>query len=203
MDKFLIEREGQFDFYNRFLPRVDSKLMIENILDDNNDGILNGNLLEFKLQVSDLNAVLFQCIKYLSVLRIKGKPVPANIIIVDLNQEIAWVYKSENYLKEIEKVYIGSASKENKGFFGGDFEYKFNYKNDLDSEHLIQMIKSKQYTKIHLDEDCVVGCATTYYKAVPTARKEDFLGDANGKYKKIGEIREPKIFKDFIYPYKE
>lgn len=203
MDKFLIEREGQFDFYNRFLPRIDSKLKIEDILEDNNDGILNGNLLEFKLQVSDLNAVLFQCIKYLSVLRIKGKPVPANIIIVDLNQEIAWVYKSDNYLKYIEKVYIGSASKENKGFFGGDFEYKFQYKNNLESEHLIQILKSKQYTKIHLDEDCVVGWATSYYKAVPTARKEDFLGDANGKYKKIGEIREPKIFKDFIYPYKE
>lgn len=203
MERFFLEREGQFDFFDRFLFRINPEISIEQILDDNNDGVLNGNLLEFKLNISDLNAVLFQCIKYLSALRIKGKPIPANIIIVDLNAEIAWVYKSKNYLDKIEKVYIGSASKNNKGFISGDFEKKLQYNNDKDSEALISLLKTNDYTKIHLDEDCIVGWATSYYKAVPTARKEDFLGDEKGKYKKIGEIRAPKVFKDYIFPYKE
>ena len=83
MDKFILERDGQIDFFNTFLPRVNPNLTIDDILADSNDGVLNGNLLEFKLHVADLNAVLFQCIKYLSALRIKGKPVPANILIID------------------------------------------------------------------------------------------------------------------------
>lgn len=58
MDKYVLERDGQFDFYKVFLPRVNPTLEIENILADNNDGVLNGNLLEFKLHVTDLNAVL-------------------------------------------------------------------------------------------------------------------------------------------------
>ena len=46
--------------------RVNPALSLEDILADNNDGVLNGNLLEFKLHISDLNAVLFQSIRYLS-----------------------------------------------------------------------------------------------------------------------------------------
>lgn len=83
MDKYILERDGQLDFYKVFLPRVNPALDIDEILADNNDGVINGNLLEFKLHVTDLNAVLFQCIKYLSALRVKGKPVPANILIID------------------------------------------------------------------------------------------------------------------------
>lgn len=62
MDKFLLEKDGQIDFYNRFLMRVNPALSLEDILADNNDGVINGNLLEFKLHISDLNAVLFQSI---------------------------------------------------------------------------------------------------------------------------------------------
>lgn len=71
MDKYILERDGQLDFYKVFLPRVNPALDIDEILADNNDGVINGNLLEFKLHVTDLNAVLFQCIKYLSALRVK------------------------------------------------------------------------------------------------------------------------------------
>ena len=71
MEKYALEREGQLDFYRRFLPRIDPAIAIDDILADNNDGVLNGNLLEFKLHVIDLNAALFQSIKYLSALRIK------------------------------------------------------------------------------------------------------------------------------------
>lgn len=94
MANFDTEREGQIEFYKTFLPLIDPNLTLDDILADDNDGVLNGNLLEFKLRVNDLNAVLFQCVKYLSSLRIKGKPVPANIIIVDLNGEQAYLYKS-------------------------------------------------------------------------------------------------------------
>ena len=165
------------------------------------DGVLNGNLLEFKLRVNDLNATLFQCIKYLSALRVKGKPVPANIIIIDLNGTQAFLYKSADYLAYIETIYNGGASKANTGFVGGTYNQKYDYSKQMDASKLITILKSAEWTKIHLDENCIVGWATSYYKSVPTARKEDFIGDDTGKHKTIGEIRNPSIFADYIYPY--
>lgn len=202
MANFETEREGQFDFYNTFLPRINPGLDIDDILADDNDGVLNGNLLEFKLRISDLNAVLFQCIKYLSALRIKGKPVPGNIILVDLNGEAAYLYKSALYLSDIEKVYSGGASKSVKGFAGGTVDQKFDYSNAMDAAKLISVLKTNDFTKIHIDENCIVGWAQAYYKAVPTGRKEDFIGDSTGKHKTIGEIRQPNVFRNYIYAYK-
>ncbi len=201
MDKYLLERDGQFDFYKAFLPRIDPNLKIEDILSDNNDGVLNGNLLEFKLHVTDLNVALFQCIKYLSALRVKGKPVPANVLIVDVNAATAWLYHSAPYLSDIEKLYFGGASKDNSGFIGGNAEKVLHYDKPLDAEIVVSLLKETNFTKIHIDENCIVGWAASYYKAVPTARKEDFLGDDTGKHKTIGEIRKPVHFADYIYPY--
>ncbi len=116
--KYDDEKTGQREFYNDYLPLIDSSLTIEDILVDNSDGILNGNIIEFKTNINDLNSVLFQTIKYLSARRIKGKPIPANIMIISLNTGKAYYYKSEKYLKEIETIYIGGASKDNKGFSG-------------------------------------------------------------------------------------
>lgn len=201
MANYATEREGQLDFYNAFLPLINPALSLDDILADDNDGILNGNLLEFKLRVSDLNAVLFQCVKYLSALRIKGKPIPANIVIVDLNGEQAYLYKSQDYLSDIEKVYFGGASKSNSGFTGHSYITKFDYADQVAAANLIKTLKENEYTKIHIDENCVVGWATSYYKAVPTARKEDFIGDDSGRHKTIGEIRNPSVFKEYIIPY--
>lgn len=201
MDKYSLERDGQIDFYTMFLPRVDRSLDIDQILADNNDGVINGNLIEFKLHVSDLNAVLFQCIKYLSALRIKGKPVPANILIVDLNASTTWVYHAEKYLDYIEKIYYGGASRDNSGFIGGSADNVIHYDTQLGAEDIIKILKEDHYTKIHVDENCIVGWATSFYKTVPTARKEDFLGDDSGKHKTIGEIRNPVHFEKYIYPY--
>lgn len=201
MDKYLLERDGQLDFYNVFLPRVNPGLNVDRILADNNDGVINGNLLEFKLHVTDLNAVLFQCIKYLSALRVKGKPIPANILIIDLNAAMLWLYRSAPYLTDIEKVYYGGASKDNSGFIGSDAEKALHYDNPLDAESIVAILKENNFTKIHIDENCIVGWATTFYRAVPTARKEDFLGDDTGKHKTIGEIRKPVHFEKYIYPY--
>lgn len=202
MASFITEREGQIDFFNTFLPRIDPTLTTDDLLADNNDGVLNGNLLEFKLNISDLNAHLFQCIKYLSALRVKGKPVPANIVIVGLNSETAYLYHSEDYLSEIEKVYSGSASKNTSGFVGSSPVSKYEFgANPIDADNLIKKLKETAFTKIHIDENCIVGWANSFYKVKPNARKEDFLGDDTGKHKTIGEIRNPDVFKDFIYPY--
>lgn len=66
---------------------------------------------------------------------------------------------------------------------------------------LIQLLKENNFTKINLDENCIVGWAEKYYKENPQARKSDFIGDTTGKVKIIGEIREPNKFKDYIYAY--
>lgn len=201
MDKYILERDGQLDFYKVFLPRVNPALDIDEILADNNDGVINGNLLEFKLHVTDLNAVLFQCIKYLSALRVKGKPVPANILIIDVNAACVWLYRSAPYLADIEKLYSGGASKDNSDFIGGNAEKVLHYDKPLDVESIVALLKECNYTKIHIDENCIVGWATSFYRSVPTARKEDFLGDDTGKHKTIGEIRKPVHFAQYIYPY--
>ncbi len=201
MALYTLERDGQVDFYETFLPRVNPNISLDEILADNNDGVLNGNLLEFKLHISDLNAVLFQCIKYLSALRVKGKAVPANILIIDLNAAHVWRYESGGYLEFIERLYTGGASKDNSGFIGGEAAEDLCYSLPLGAERLVEILKENNFTKIHIDENCVVGWAASFYKLVPNARKEDFLGDDTGKHKTIGEIRRPVYFKDYIYPY--
>lgn len=202
MDKFILERDGQLDFYNRFLPRINPALEVDDILADSNDGVLNGNLLEFKLNVTDLNAVLFQCVKYLSAIRIKGKPVPANILIIDLNAGILWLYHSADYLTAIERPYSGGASRDNSGFIGSAVLETLHYEqNAQDATRAIALLKENTFTKMHIDENCIVGWAEHFYHHNPTARKEDFLGDETGKHKKIGEIRHPVIFADYLIPY--
>ena len=85
------EREGQIAFCEKYLKRINQKLSIEEILRDNTDGVLNGNILEFKKNITDLNAVLFQTIKYLSSMRVKGKPIPRNIILISLNDGMCYI----------------------------------------------------------------------------------------------------------------
>lgn len=201
MSNFKTEKEGQHSFYDVFLQVIDPSLSLDTILADDNDGVLNGNLIEFKLRINDLNAALFQSVKYLSARRVKGKPVPANIILVDLNADQAYLYKSVDYLDDIEKLYSGGASKGDKGFTGSPYDEKFSYDNHLGAANLINVLKQNEFTKIHIDENCIVGWASAFYAAVPTARKEDFLGDDTGKHKTIGEIRKPTTFKEYIHPY--
>lgn len=200
--KYTYELDGQIDFYTTYLSRIDNSLATEDIFQDNNDGILNGNIVEFKLNINDLNSVLFQTIKYLSQRRIKGKPIPSNIVLISLNEGIAYLYKSEDYIKNIEQVYNGSASKDNTGFVANNYNEKLYYiENQLDEDRLIHILKEKSYTKIHIDENCIVGWAERFYRENPNAKKGDFIGDLTGKVKIIGEIRKPDKFKDYIYPY--
>ena len=107
MKKYKDEKEGQRDFYESYLTLINNDLAMEDVLSDNTDGIINGNLLEFKTNINDLNAVLFQAIKYQSAFRIKGKSIPANMLLISLNDKKAYLYKSDDYLSDIEKVYQG------------------------------------------------------------------------------------------------
>lgn len=200
--KYNVELEGQRDFYESYLKLIDSNLTIEEVFEDNSDGVLKGNLLEFKLSINDLNTTLFQAIKYLSARRIKGKPIPFNILLISLNDGKIYCYHSNDYLPFIEKVYMGGASKDNLGFVGGHPIYELNYvENSADEALLISLLRENKFTKIHIDENCIVGWASAYYRQNPNARKSDFIGDSSGKVKIIGEIRKPDKFKDYIYPY--
>ena len=181
MAKFDTEREGQIKFYETFIPRVDPDLDLDEILADDNDGVINGNLLEFKLIVTDLNAVLFQCIKYLSARRLKGKPVPASVVIVSLEESVAYVYCSKDYLEQIETVYNGPSSKNNSGFTAGKYADRLDYSDQLAAERLVKTLKTDNYTKTHIDENCIVGWAEEYYRLRPDARKEHFIGDSTGR----------------------
>lgn len=202
LKKYNVELEGQIEFYEQYLKIVNPELKYEDIFRNNTDGILNGNILEFKLNITDLNACLFQTIKYLSAMRIKGEPIPANILLISLNTATIYLYHSEEYLNQIEKVYVGAASKNNVGFFASDYISKLKYvEKEEDEFYLTRLLKENNYTKINIDENCIVGRAEKYYRENPQARKSDFIGDNTGKVNIIGEIREPNKFKDYIYPY--
>ena len=201
MKKYKDEKEGQRDFYESYLTLINNDLTMEDVLSDNTDGIINGNLLEFKTNINDLNAVLFQAIKYQSAFRIKGKSIPANMLLISLNDKKAYLYKSDDYLAEIEKVYQGGASKDNSGFSSDTPIAIYNYDNDLEESQLIEVLRSNEFTKINIDENCIVGWANRYYTENPSAKKSDFIGDETGKVKIIGEIRAPKYFKEYINPY--
>ena len=200
-----IEREGQMEFFNNYgIPYNDDA----SILVDNTDGVYNGNIFEFKLNVSNLNKTLFQAIKYLSKMRIKGESVPATILLIDLNATTVYVYKSKDYFDAIHKVYTGAASKDNESFMANMYDRKLDYSDMADSAEVKKLLKSRKkdpdemYMPIEIDESCIVGWAERYYRELPKASKGDFIGDDTGTAVKVtGEIRDPRHFKGLINPY--
>lgn len=200
-----IERDGQIEFFNNYsIPYEDEN----SVLIDYTDGVYNGNILEFKLNIDNVNSTLFQAIKYLSRMRVHGRSVPATIILVDLNSTLAYVFRSIDYRKEIHKVYIGASSKKNKGFVAGTPLERLDYSLEVDSSILRRILKAEKidpdemYMPIDIDENCVVGWSERYYREQPTASKGDFIGDNNGTAVKItGEIRQPRHFRGLINPY--
>ena len=109
-NNFLSEREGQIQFFNDLRINADVELT------HNTDGVYKGTLFEFKLTISDINKALFQAIKYLSHRRIKGEPLPAQILLVALNEQNAYLFDSGDFLSDIEKIYAVAASKINADF---------------------------------------------------------------------------------------
>lgn len=209
MANYIIERDGQIDFFDNYgIPYNDDN----SILIDNTDGVYNGNILEFKLDISNLNKVLFQAIKYLSRMRVKGEDVPATILLIDLNDEKVYQYRSSDYKDAIHKIYIGAASKDNSGFTAGKPDAVYDYsKSNPDymvaSSAIKRQLKGKKKLSdlimpIDIDENCIVGWAERYYREVPNATKGDFLGDDTGSAVSVtGEIRNPRHFTGRINPY--
>lgn len=78
-----------------------------------------------------------------------------------------------------------------------------NLDSPTDEDKLIGILRTKEYTKIHIDENCIVGWATRYYTENPSATKSDFIGDTTGRIQIVGEIRRPTKFAEFIYPYEK
>lgn len=184
--RFLSEKEGQIDFFNKLEISTDIELT------HNTDGVYKGTLFEFKLTIPDINKVLFQAIKYLSHLRIKGEPVPAQILLVALNEKNAYLFNSGLFLKEIETIYAGAASKDNSDFSTKIKPEKVDYGNLKGLQKIIEILEKENYTKVNIDVFDVVGWSNHYYALNPKASKS----------KLFEELRNPKQFKNYIYPWK-
>ena len=199
------ERDGQIEFFKQFGIPYDTDA---SVLTDNTDGVWHGNLLEFKLSIKDPNRVLFQAVKYLSHMRVKGESVPASILLIDLAAKHIYQYRSEDCHNDIQKVYVGAASKQNEGFVAPDAVAEYQYDDMLDASRVRKLLMPKshiedEYMAVDIDENCIVGWAERYYRELPNASKADFIGDSEGTKNNVtGEIREPKHFKGLIRPYK-
>lgn len=183
---FLTEREGQIKFFDDLRINADVELT------HNTDGVYKGTLFEFKLTIPDINKALFQAIKYLSHRRIKGEPVPAQILLVALNEENAYLFDSGHFLAEIEKIYAGAASKNNADFSTKIRPEKIDYSKISGLQRIIEILNYEHFTKINIDVFDVVGWANHFYTANPKASKSQLFE----------ELRAPKLFKNYIYPWK-
>ena len=185
-NKFLSEREGQIKFF------TDLKISADVELTHNTDGVYKGTLFEFKLTISDINKVLFQAIKYLSHRRIKGDPIPAQMLLIALNEEKAYLFNSEDFLSDIEIPYAGAASKNNADFSTKIRPVKIDYSNLAGLRRITGILETEKYTKVHIDLFDVVGWANRFYQENPSANKIKFFK----------ELRAPRHFAAYLYPWK-
>lgn len=183
---FLSEREGQVKFFD------DLKIGADVELTHNTDGVYKGTLFEFKLTIPDINKVLFQAIKYLSHRRIKGESVPAQMLLVALNEEKAYLFNSDYFLSHIETPYAGAASKNNADFATKNRLEKIDYSNLAGLRRITEILEIEKYTKINIDLFDVVGWANRFYQENPSANKIKFFK----------ELRAPKHFATYIHPWK-
>lgn len=208
LTKHNYELDDQAEFYQQYLPLVDSNLSAIDVQKYSTDGVIGDLLLEFKTSIRDINAVLFQSIKYLSHFRLNGRAVPSHILLISYNEETAYYFDATPYLKDIEKIYTHAASKQDFGRFSAQSPVSVWHfgENSVDEDSMIQLIKgayrrdlngSQQWVAVHIDTNDIVGWATTYYQENKQARKADFLGED----KIIGEIRQPRKLKGRILPY--
>lgn len=184
--KYLNERDGQAAFFD------DLKISTDVAITDNTDGVYKGTLFEFKLTIPNINKVLFQAIKYLSHMRIKGESIPKNIMLVALNEERAYIFESARFLREIETVYAGAASKNNNNFSTPIKPKKIDYSEISGLEELAHAVQDEGFTKVHIDIYDVVGWANRFYLEKPKASKKAFFK----------EISQPSYFKSLIYAWR-
>ena len=186
-NNFQSEREGQFEFFRKFG-------ITDTELSDNTDGIYNGNIFEFKPNINNIDSVLFQALKYLNHLRIKGVSIPANILLVDLNQEIAYLFNSQGFARDYinRPPFIGAASKGNDEFSTTIKPEVIKYDKPIGIQRITELLQTNNFTKVTIDIYDVVGWSNRFYNENPRA----------SKIKLFKELREPKYFKKLIYPWK-
>ena len=162
---FLNEKDGQIRFFQ------DLRISADVSLTNNTDGVYKGTLFEFKLTISDINKVLFQSIKYLSHMRIKGESIPKTILLVALNEGITYKFESKDFLKYIETIYFGASSKDNKDFSTDIRPEKIIYSNIAGLSRLTEILQDEGFIKIHIDIYDVVGWTNRFYSENPKATK--------------------------------
>lgn len=186
-NSFLSEREGQIEFFRKFG-------ITDTELSNNTDGIYNGNIFEFKPNINNINTALFQALKYLNHMRIKGVSIPANILLVDLNQEIAYLFNSQDFANKYINCppFIGAASKGNDEFSTAIKPEVIKYNKPAGIQRITELIQTNNFTKVTIDIYDVVGWSDRFYDENPRATK----------IKLFEELLEPKYFKKLIHPWK-
>lgn len=185
MKHYRDEHEGQIEFYTR--------VGINPELSHNTDGVDRGNLYENKIDIKNIYEVLSQAIKYASRIRIRGERLPANLILNDLNRETVYIFKSEDLLEDIEKVYFGAASKNNETYKTEAKYTTIDYSTSIGLQDLLQVVNSKNFVKYHVDKNNILGLSQQFYKQEPN--KDKFIKGNDA------EIRKPTVLADRIYPY--
>lgn len=184
--RYMDERTGQTDFFNAL--RLDKTV----VFIDHTDGVIDGTLFEFKLKIDDINKVLSQAIKYLSRMRVKGESVPAHILLIDLNNERAFHFYSDDFSAFIRQIYVGAASKDNANFHTDIEAEQIDTSTPDGIKRIIDIVQDVRYTKIDIDENCVIGWAERFYAEKPKAQKRQLFS----------ELRNPDLFKDYIKPWR-
>ncbi len=185
MEEYPQETIGQLKFYER--------LGITPDFSHHTDGVYGGNLFENKREVKDIYEGLFQLIKYASRIRIRGEKLPENLILNDLYQQVAYIFKSFDLLNDIEQVYFGAASKNNRGYKPSINYQTITYADSKGLQHLLETINCANFVKYHVDRNNIVGLSQQFYRHKQD--KDKFIKGSSA------EIRVPTILADRIIPY--
>lgn len=188
------EADGQADFFKEFGVDASTALLL------NTDGVHNGNLLEFKVAINDVNQVLFQAIKYLARLRVNGHNVPANILLVDLNALTVYKFSTWDYVDEFHQVFTSAASRDNKGFRAKSKPVVIKDYLSAGAGQVVDLLKQNEFVPVHITEECVVAWAERFYREVKGSNKGAFLNNDLSKGP-LGELKDPRHFAGLIHPY--
>lgn len=85
--KYTVEFEGQIEFYEQYLKVINPVLTYDEIFRNNTDGIVNGNLLEFKLNMFCASRYITYNRKWTERSRIMKSADGANRFFVDVKSE--------------------------------------------------------------------------------------------------------------------
>jgi hypothetical protein len=192
--RYVDEADGQEYFVEQFGIDRDA------VLGHFTDGVHNGNILEFKLAISGLNQVLFQAVKYCSKLRLDGRGVPRNILLVDLNAATVYRYDAADYYDEIHQTYTSAASRDNRGFRTHSDPTIIKDCFGTGAQQVVALLAQSEFVPVMVTEDCVVPWAERFYREVRGSDKAAFL-NSDPRKGPLGELRDPRHFKGLIKPY--